>query len=339
MQIIQKTNNKNMQRTNRIFWIDQMRGLAMIWVYFAHVGIPSYYYGLFSYWFIPYFFFLSGYLHKDETTIKQLRKRITNRLLVPYILFSIIPIISSLLENTNKDSITNNIIALVTGRGNWFFACIITMEIISFCLSKIICMYPLYRNKIISIIIIIGVISMYMVQPRSEIWWHADTAICAMTYYYSGYIYRRSSLNQYQGKWSYVALFILTIISMFIYINKILDFNVSINIFGEPIINLILAITGSITTALFLQKINIKGHILSFLGQNTIWLYGINYYMLSIANKISDNIGITTLNLYIYVPIKVALAIAIGSLLVIPINRWFPWANGKTKQIEYKLYK
>lgn len=180
---------------------------------------------------------------------------------------------------------------------------------------------------------------MYMVQPRSEIWWHADTAICAMTYYYSGYIYRRSSLNQYQGKWSYVALFILTIISMFIYINKILDFNVSINIFGEPIINLILAITGSITTALFLQKINIKGHILSFLGQNTIWLYGINYYMLSIANKISDNIGITTLNLYIYVPIKVALAIAIGSLLVIPINRWFPWANGKTKQIEYKLYK
>ena len=61
--------------------------------------------------------------------------------------------------------------------------------------------------------------------------------------------------------------------------------------------------------------------------------------MLSIANKISDNIGITTLNLYIYVPIKVALAIAIGSLLVTPINRWFPWANGKTKQIEYKLYK
>lgn len=51
--------------------------------------------------------------------------------------------------------------------------------------------------------------------------------------------------------------------------------------------------------------------------------------MLSIIDKISNIIGIDHFNPYIYVPIKVILSIVLGGLLVVPINKWFPWANGK----------
>lgn len=316
---------------NRILWIDQMRGLAMIWVYFAHIGIPTNYYGLFSYWFIPYFFFLSGYLHNDEISIQKLKVRLIYRILIPYTIYTLLTFSSQLSKTISSDIILNELIQLITGRGIWFFACIAIVEIIAFYISKLISIYPKRRNEIILAIMTISVISMYIVHPRSQIWWHADTAICIMIYYYSGYIFRHLSLNNTRYSIiKYIMLPLLTILSMLIYMYKILDFNISINVFGQPWLSLPIAIAGSITTALFIQNVNL-GSIITFIGQNTVWLYGINYYMLSFSDKILNQIGVTHLNSYIYAPIKVITAIILGCLLVIPINQWLPWANGKSR--------
>lgn len=51
--------------------------------------------------------------------------------------------------------------------------------------------------------------------------------------------------------------------------------------------------------------------------------------MLSFSDQIYSQIGLIHLNPYIYVPIKVMTSIILGCLLVIPINRWVPWINGK----------
>lgn len=317
-----------MKEKIRISWIDQMRGLSMIGVYFAHVNISTYYYGLFCFWLIPCFFFISGYLHKDDVTIKKTANKIF-RILIPYIIFTLLLFSNQIIKDINLSNISNNFLKLITGRGIWFFACFVVVEIIAFFISKLINIYIKYRNSIILSVIIIGFIAMNLVQPRSQMWWHIDTAICSISYYYSGYLFQYFLLQKIPySRFDYIILPVLTIISLLIYIYKVLDFNVSINIYGQPLINLPMAIIGSIATALFLRRINL-GYFITFIGQNTIWLYGVNYYMLSFSDQIYSQIGLIHLNPYIYVPIKVMTSIILGCLLVIPINRWVPWINGK----------
>lgn len=246
-----------MEKLVRVSWIDQMRGLAMMCVYFAHVGISTNYYGLFTYWFIPIFFFLSGYLHNDEITKNKFKIRIINRILIPYILFTTLTILSQIPNNINLNYFLDSFINLLKGRGNWFFACITIVEILAYYISKLILINPKWKREIILFVMAIGFIAMNIVKPRSEIWWYADTAICTMAYYYSGYLFRHSSLNLHKNNLSYIILPFLIMLSMLIYTNKMLDFNVSINIFGEPWLNLPLSISGCIFTALFLQKVNI----------------------------------------------------------------------------------
>ncbi len=73
---------------NKIVWIDNLKGLAIIAVVIGHMASPLS--GFIYAWHIPLFFFVSGLLLKSEASLKQSTKKDFFRLIIPFIVFSLI---------------------------------------------------------------------------------------------------------------------------------------------------------------------------------------------------------------------------------------------------------
>ena len=79
-----------MDRTKRIDWIDQARGILFIFVIICHSCLASDWLKcIYEPFFLTGFFFISGYLYKD----KQLEMKVTsivNGLFVPFLIYCFI---------------------------------------------------------------------------------------------------------------------------------------------------------------------------------------------------------------------------------------------------------
>lgn len=73
---------------NKIDWIDNLKGLAIIAVVIGHVASPLT--GFIYAWHIPLFFFVSGLLINTERSLKDSLKKDFTRLIIPFIVFSLV---------------------------------------------------------------------------------------------------------------------------------------------------------------------------------------------------------------------------------------------------------
>jgi fucose 4-O-acetylase-like acetyltransferase len=79
----------NMERTNRLVWIDWMKAIGMLLIIWGHcfpIGLTSFVYS-FS---VPLFFMVSGYLSKNENSLKLFWKKNLRTLVIPYLLLCFI---------------------------------------------------------------------------------------------------------------------------------------------------------------------------------------------------------------------------------------------------------
>ena len=120
----------------RIRWIDQLRGLAILFVFFAHGGG---WHPVFEYVMMPIFFFLSGYLHKDKSNFVQFVKRIVLRIYIPYVFFCSIRAVMHILTSHDIEFYARELVeSLIFGTSNiWFFPCLISVEILAFITDKL----------------------------------------------------------------------------------------------------------------------------------------------------------------------------------------------------------
>ncbi len=120
----------------RIMWIDEARGLAMLAILLFHTEV--YYAGKEL---IPYvmfvenalalFFFLSGYLFASSRaySLPAKMKSVLRRLIVPYLFFTLLMAIPKAWVHHNEISLSSILTPIVTGKASWFVATLIIAEI------------------------------------------------------------------------------------------------------------------------------------------------------------------------------------------------------------------
>lgn len=124
-----------MQRPHeRLIWVDQMRGLAMIAILYWHLDVyftnlqPSFSYNIYAPNALMAFFFLSGYLQGPERPLRKRLASIIGSLLLPYFIFTLITAVPKAIDRGIGivDALSN----VILGMGSWFVAALIVAELL-----------------------------------------------------------------------------------------------------------------------------------------------------------------------------------------------------------------
>jgi acyltransferase len=289
----------------RIEWVDVLKGIGIIIVVLGHSGVPYELKKFLLSFSMPLFFFISGYLFKNESNnIGSFFKKRVRSLLIPYFWFSIITyMLWVMVERNIKDSTTptlkpligifysNNINDFMVYNGVlWFLTCLFIVEMI----------YSIINNKIknrkhIMLIIvsfsILGYLDSLYFSIRLP--WGIDVALTGVVFYGIGnllQIYINNFFYSYHRK---IGLLITSII--IILLTAIIERNNTIvymydNTYGNYILFYLagfMGIAASFAMALFISK----SKILSFYGKNSIIVLAVHIKIFSVFNIILKILG------------------------------------------------
>ncbi|NPE27874.1 acyltransferase family protein [Methanococcoides sp. SA1] len=338
----------------RIYWVDSLKGIAILLVIVGHHSIPveltKYIYSFH----IPLFFFISGYLFNMKKHLGEpipfIKKRF-NQLIIPYFSFTLItylfyfsisklynPNIQSILYlNKSIPSILYDIFysigpTLQLTIQLWFLTCLFVTEVLFIYIAKnIIRLHKSNDNALIVSVFIISIIGyIYSTYIPYRLPWGSDIAMTAILFYAGGYYYRiryESRINQVK----YVP-FLLVVIHLFTFM--IYDVDMNNRIYGNYFLFYISAFSGILSYITLFKKIG-SFKVLEFLGKNTLIILGLHRIIKVslkevIALALNDS-SISFENSYILTILLVGINLVVLVPFIIIINRYFPYILGKTR--------
>ncbi|MDD2434813.1 MAG: acyltransferase family protein [Bacilli bacterium] len=329
----------------RVYWIDNLRGLAMIFVVIGHMPINStlkiYLYSFH----VPLFFIISGIsygLSKNEVTIQEYLKKMFKRLIIPYFLLNLflaplwylnsvvlagydISITSPILGTLYSNQLWKGMFSNVT----WFLPALFIVSII----FKIIdYQFKRYRDKTIMVggITLVGII-LYLLNIKMVTPWHLQTCLIALSFYYLGYLYIKK--QEFIDKWISSKIKPFMVIILFVVGYLLATKNGKISMHANNYSNIIVFYLGSIITSYAIIRL-MKGtkeiKSLTFIGVNTLVYMAVHCpimrffnYGSSYSHEFLNNCPITS---------GIIIMILIIPLILL-VNRFLPFIIGK-KQLK-----
>ena len=198
------------QTKQRLNWIDMAKGYGMLLIIAGHLGD----FGEFAFlkiWIfsfhVPLFFFLSGYVFKDDGGFFAFLKKKLRSLIIPYFCLGIpIIIFKCLWEYRNgtftADYATKLLIGFIIQKRNWaiwFISCLFVLNILFYFSKRI-----LKTNLLLSVFSVICVTlgALYYYLGGKFIFWNIDAAFMAFPFFFAGYYYRQvySGLKSFLAK-------------------------------------------------------------------------------------------------------------------------------------------
>jgi len=186
---------------NRLNWIDNARGLAIICVILGHFDVYKDLTNIIYTFHMPLFFIVSGcFLTKNiqSTSLKTFLRKKIKRLIIPYIFFSVLLVVSYKILSLFTDIISNNgyinyvdsliNIFIELKRANlvrchlWFLPCLFISNTIVWIINK----YIQQKFRLISILIILFSGFTYNFYTRHTTIWFIDVAMIACFYVFIG---------------------------------------------------------------------------------------------------------------------------------------------------------
>ena len=277
----------------RLSWIDFAKGFLILLVIFGHSTkfplIKSY----FGYFYMPMFFFLSGYTLKRRDFCSFLKKK-SKSILVPYLIFSILLIaykqLRLMLFNT-PFNIVEGLISVIlpyTGRTGgtvyelWFLPCLFIAELLAITI--------LSNKKNISILAVIFEMVCIVIG-----WAFLPYTSLVLAFSYAtafillGYIFK----NRFADK-PITSLLIFTIatiihIAMFIVNSIVLGNGIefSSGFIRNEALWLVGAVTGIIAYCYICKKIS-SFSPLEYIGKNSLYFYCLHYFVLAIVGIVTE---------------------------------------------------
>ena len=280
----------------RVEWIDTLRGVAMFFVVLGHAFvnkkniIRNYIYSFH----MPLFFFISGLTtkRKDIKFSDYLKKKI-KAILVPYICINLFMLIFKFIMNYSLGmySSLNIMMALeyfVKGYSDfipciqsWFLLALFIMDIIFFILTKI------TKNDIeLTIGVILLFILGYLYSRTNYtflVYWHFDTALVGLIFYYGGYIFMKFIDKINIMLENYKSLFLILITFPLGYYLQYLNGRVSMN--ANNYNNVYLFLTSSFITIfsliIFVNLVLKKDKLFKGVGMMSIFYLGYHSCLLT----------------------------------------------------------
>ena len=329
-----------------IYWINALKAICMIFIYFGHSEL---FYGAYIEqvdWFrlsfnTNAFFFVSGYLlfwkqltsPRIEADFHQFvkggfRKTTGNllfRIVIPSILFSIIVFFPKNILRGNAFSMKEFIYDTIGGTTCWFTSALVVAELL------ILLLLMTRRKSIWFYVPFCIVLSFFgkwladnginLVKGTSSFPWHYKQALISLSYIVAGGLYWRYEkyIQKVLNKWVLLLLTILFAVVIVLYHDK-MEFITSLNKIN--LLGYFVTIWATILLIELCRHIpTIKA--LSFIGQNTM-----GYYFLSggIPNVLAVLIIKFIPGLHWWILLLLwALSLIVSTVLIMMINRWIPW--------------
>lgn len=329
-----------------IYWINALKAICMIFVYFGHSEL---FYGAYIdpiNWFrltfnTNAFFFISGYLlfwkqltpPRIDADFKNyinggMRKtagNIFHRIIIPSIIFAILVFFPKNLLRGSAFSVKDFIYDTIGGTTFWFTSALVVAEFLLLLLlttrRKNIWFYVPFCIVLALLGKFLAVKGINLVSESGSFPWHYKQALISLAYIAAGGLYWRyeNQIRKILKKWVLIVLTAAFVVVVLLWHDK-MEFITSlcrINLFGYFV-----TIWASVLLIELCRAIpEIKA--LSFIGQNTL-----GYYFLSGA--VPNVLALLALKfipgLHWWVLLLLwVLNLFAATLLVKILNRWFPW--------------
>lgn len=314
--------NNNIYTKERVRYIDISKGILILLLIIHHLGaatskigmqsrydyIISCWQPIFTVFFMPCFFLISGYCSNFSRGYKDFICKIIRQLIIPYVVFTIILNLSICVEKNNfgVDTFVKPI-TTVPNTSLWFILSLIFSKIILYIM--ICCKFKNVAIICISIFLLfLGVLlNQFDITPN---YFTYHNCLISVFFVVMGW-YLKNNISRYQKflkycQYLYPVLFILSL-GLFKYILHIhiprYAAGIDVDILSIPIF-ILLSISGSLFLINISKKID-KNAILEYFGKNSLIIYALHFITLKLLAKsllCSDS-----------------LALFIGSLIIIYI--------------------
>lgn len=342
-----------MQDQKRIFWIDQLRGLAFFFVVLGHVYTPESVNAFIYSFHMPLFFFISGLtLNPDKlirTPMKQIFMNNVKRLLIPYVWlnFMMFPlwVLTYKIVSEAKSSVPRVFFGIFYGNGNrastpsnalWFLLCLFFANLL---IAAILKFFKKDFTKIGFAVAVLALVG-YFDRDKDYIW-HLNTPFTAIVFIFLGYAfmqYYKANEDKIRDvcKKKYVGLISALLFCGFIASRLNGRMSINSNHFGKSLWLFYLgAVVGTLAVTLVVLRLP-KIAVFDFIGKNTLLYLAIHAPIIRLFEKLCP---LALDKAYISVPFAVFLYFAIMPLCLL-FNRYFPFAVGKiTPTVKSKFLK
>lgn len=326
--------------SDRIHYIDTAKGIGILFVVIAHhlLGGDAVR-GWINSFHMPMFFMFTGFLmahriktYKDD---KQMIKEKAERLLYPYLTFSILIfawyfVFYIVLPNTPDESLRSVLIKMVTTYGYhalWFLPALFFSTLLFLFINKS------RKSNLVFIILIIvgGILGVFINIPTIKkylfgwyIFNYFTRIIIATGFIYLGSIWKcvDEKIQNKKIEWLFILMTLLCSVSLQQFnFNKV---NISSSRIGNPFLFYILAVAGSVFIILLCKRLNLHSGILNFWGRNSLIIMAIHMdFPVVIAWIIIGKSGLSTsLSQLGASGIVIIIELIIESVCIILINKF-----------------
>jgi len=292
----------------RFEYIDICKGIGIICVVLAHLGIAHRYLYMFH---MPLFFFLSGMLFRRPVSSMQFITDRAIQLLIPYIIYLTLVYSIQEYEYFKIAPITTNSIFLSTvhailgGRWLssyttvfWFITCLFFVQV---CFNLLL---GLFSKKKINIIILVSIVAAYINASyfaHIKFPWNINTVLMALPVYYIGYRFKSAVMSL-----PFILLcFVLSAIGIaLIYHGYDNYFDMKVAKYGIPILTLSISISVTITIILVSKKIEVVpmiSNLLSRIGSASLIIMYLHQLIIIILSQYY------TSNIFILISLSIAI--------------------------------
>lgn len=323
---------------NRIKWIDNAKGCAIILVLLGHFLSCTKLTAIIYAFHMPLFFFLSGLVFRIDkyTSFKGFLIRKIKTLMIPCVLFNFIYwlwLVVKVLFLHAEDSIVKNFLGIFiqcrrteyNGEA-WFISCLFCAEIILYVILKKISDKK-KQLLVFGISLIVGLF--FCMKVDRTLPWNLDASLVAI--FFMGLGYSVKDVTNKINKWYILAYIPLIVISL---ANYKLSGNCRVemwnNDYGNPLLFLLGATCGILGTIALAKMVNLKA--LEFYGKNTLFIYGMQLIPKNIFVMISSAYNLYDIS--VGKSLAIAIVVTIGFLLLIipiiaPYNKLMKKINNK----------
>jgi Fucose 4-O-acetylase and related acetyltransferases len=335
-----------MEKIYRISWIDNLKGIGVIFIIFGHsISCPDFLIDYLFSFHVPLFFFIAG-MNFNSLLLEDfnifLKKRV-KRLLIPYIFFNMLSygfwiLRIKFFDTPQEVPVLRPLLGILYGNGHnkwlvhneplWFLICLFTTQLLLFLILKF-----FKTNKKIIIILCICAIMSYLDSRYLKIRfpWGVDIAITAVVFSGIGYILKAhlETIKRIYHPLLLISIFLVNIIVAFL--NGKIDMNYT------RYNNVFLFYIGAFSGIFFWMGISMFiGNInaLKYIGNNSLSIFSLHIPVLLVVVKLMIKLGIPYAiqeNNIAFMFIHTFLSIAMIMPLNYILNNFVPILAGKEK--------
>lgn len=317
-------------QSERILWIDLAKGMSIILVALGHWGLSGI--PVVGEWFtsfrMPLFFFVSGILLSTKYDLKTFLKKRGRALILPYFYFSLIVFSCFLMLGIKDVSDFNHVILYGWGGyALWFIPVLVFTQLFWFVIRKN------FNHFVSFVLIVFSAIIGYLLSIRTNNFPYNLLLVFTSVFFFGiGNLLKETLICLFRKNITYLISYSLMffLFSLFYLFDGSAKINYSGNELGLGIPTIVSGLGGALLICaianILLKGSSIKWSFFLLAGKNSYIILAFHQLILSICSiYLKPSITVH----YIYKLIELSIVSLSCWLLIICINRYFPWLIGK----------